>query len=405
MNTVVVFGCDVQIEVSEYTLRKSSFLIQCIQTGRIGKKRVRPAMSAADIAEKTNVSRSTVYAWRRGTSMPQPEAFKLIIENLLGVTEADLKQYLYGHISIQALLSIKTAQISSVVLINNYTPLETSKDTLHRLSLLFECIQTGRLSKKIIRPPMMVDDIAHSIGISCKTFYEWRNGASMPQPGNLRSIAKNLLKVTEKDLADYLTGAISLKELLSIKPKASTPDEVYNIFHTLEERDKDAVLALLLRDRALEVGNFSLQKNSKRSYAVSSTTNVLDGEDRLMASSIGEGLFPHMAKRLRSLLIASQEKHSRIVNEQLDLDEIAERHGVHPGTYSILAVEAAAEGTIGETYGHRLFAPEWNAMAAICFEPTGWRGDQLVGLTNRTFKDRAETLKRSLSENGNPNRV
>jgi transcriptional regulator with XRE-family HTH domain len=283
--------------------------------------------------------------------------------------------------------------------------IETSDNNLQRLSNLFKTIQLGGIEGKVVRPPMRVEDIAKCIGVSRKTFYEWRDGASMPQPGNLRSIAKNLLKVKEQDLSDYLTGVISLRDLLSIKPKASTPDEVYNIFHSLDEREKDTVLALLLRDRALEVGNFSSQKNSKRFHAVSSTTNVLDGEDRLMASSIGEGLSPHMAKRLRILLIASQEKHSRIANENLDLDEIAERQGVHLGTYSILAVEAAAEGTIGETYGHRLFTPEWNAMAVICFEPTGWRGDQLVGLTNRTFKDRVETFKRSLSENGNPNRV
>lgn len=404
MNTAVTARCNVQIESSSYTLHRLSLLIQCIQTGRLGKRIVRPPMHTASIASKIGVSRKIVRDWLNGVAMPQSEYFKFIAESLLGVAEEDLKAYLYGRISIQALLSVKNKHNASDRLIDKCNALETSEYTLHRLSLLFECIQTGRFNKKIIRPPMTVSDIVKKVKVSRKTFYEWKNGTSMPQSSNFYSIAENLLGVTEENLKSYLYGDIELLSLLAIKPEQAKPEDVVHKFSTLDEHDKNVVLAQLLRDRALELGNFSLPKKNKRlNYAISST-GVLK-EDNSVASFMGDGLSPHVAVRLRNLLIASQEKHSRVQNEQLDLDQIAERQGVHPRTYNIDALEEAAEGLIGETYGHRLFAPEWNALSAICFEPTGWHGDQPIGLTDRTFQGRVELLKRSLSENGNPNRV
>ncbi len=115
-----------------------------------------------------------------------------------------------------------------------------------------------------------------------------------------------------------------------------------------------------------------------------------------MASNLGEGLTPRVGARLRNLLVASQQKHSERMEEYLDLDEIAERQGVPFGTYSIYAVEDAAAGKISEKYGHRLLPTEWAAMAAICFVPISWQGDQPTELSDQTFLGQVELLKRTL---------
>lgn len=282
--------------------------------------------------------------------------------------------------------------------------IETSDENLRKLSDLFKTLQYGGVNGQNIRPPMQVTDMARVVGVSRKTISTWRNGDEMPQPGNLRSIAKNLLRVKESDLAAYFAGNLTLKQLLSIKPKSATPDEIYQNFQTLAEPDKDVVLSLLLRDRALQVGKSSFQKRNKvsKNGVSSSHANSVSEDTINMASSMGEGLSPHASTRLRILLIQSRQKHSDIAGRSLDLIDIAERSGILSNSYNVRAIAAAERGEIGEIYGERLFPPEWEVIGVICFEPTGWNGDSPISLSNRTYKGRVDALKKSLTENGEP---
>lgn len=287
--------------------------------------------------------------------------------------------------------------------------LEPSPGNFQKLAELLEAINTGTVKGVAVRPPMQVITIVEILGISLSTYYRWintdKNKRTMPIRLAFNSLALNLLKVEPEVLAEYFYGNISLEQLFAVKTKQSRPEDVIQSYQSLDERDKDAVLAWLLSDRANTVGKFSLQRRSKGTPDRVSSPIGVSHDTKSMATSMGEGLSPQVAARLKNLLITSREKHSRIANKQLSFHKIAEAGDVRLGTYNISAVQAAARGEIGETFGYRLFPPEWEAIAAICFIPTGWSDDHPIGLTDDTYRDNVPQLKRSLAENGEPRLV
>jgi hypothetical protein len=273
--------------------------------------------------------------------------------------------------------------------------IETSESNIKKLATLLKTLHTGELNKSYVRPPMRLTDMAKIVGVNRKTFAEWRDGLAMPQPANLRAIARDLLLVREQELEKYFFGEITLQQLLEIRPKAANLEEIYQLSQHLPEPDRDVLLARLLQDRVKNLGNET--KKNKRNQ-VSSTKCI---EDTDLASNLGEGLNPKAAERLQNLLIVSRSKHSRLAGENLDFYEILERQGIEPSPF-IEVVEAAATRRISELYGPRLFSEDWYALSVICFQIVGWRHHHPTELLDVTYHGHIGLLKRSLTENGEP---
>ncbi len=287
--------------------------------------------------------------------------------------------------------------------------IETTEENAHKLAALLRTIQTGELDGVVIRPPMQVQDMARILGVSRNTLRKWREFDKrvfvMPLPANLRSIAKDLLGVKESRLEEYFQGVLTLKELLEIHAESHSLEDIYHIYRTLQEPDKDALLALLLSDRAKDLGN--VIRDTYRNPVSSKTKKVIQGdEDTDVASNLGEGLTPKAAERLRNLLIASQDKHRRLTGERLDFYEILRREGVSSNlALAVEAIDAVLAQRISGEYGPRLIPSDWVAFATICFQVSGWRNNQPERLLDQTFHDRVDLLKRTLLENGEPHPV
>ena len=83
----------------------------------------------------------------------------------------------------------------NAVALSRSVNIETTEENARKLALLLRAVQAGELDGVAIRPPMRVSDMANIIGVSRNALREWRSFDKrvfvMPQPGNLRSIAKN----------------------------------------------------------------------------------------------------------------------------------------------------------------------------------------------------------------------
>lgn len=296
----------------------------------------------------------------------------------------------------------------------SFRKLEPTPENFQRLRELLIAINTGIVNDEVVRPSMQVKAIINTLGVSPASYYRWINSDKrkrvMPLGLALRSLAIDLLKVEPEKLVEYFEGNISLKDLLAIQLEKSdsteqvSPDVVIEHIQLLDHSGQYVVLAWMLNHAAQELGKNPQKKNKTVRDRVVSSIGTLDNTND-MASNLGEGLSPQAATRLRNLLLASRAKHSNLADKQLDFDDIAEDAGIRPGTYNISAVEAAARGEISERYGFRLFPPEWDAIAVICFVPTGWSADRPVGLTDATYRRQAQNLKRTLTENGEPRLV
>ena len=291
----------------------------------------------------------------------------------------------------------------NAVALSRSVNIETTEENARKLALLLRAVQAGELDGVAIRPPMRVSDMANIIGVSRNALREWRSFDKrvfvMPQPGNLRSIAKNLLGISEVELEQYFQGSLTLKQILEPRSQSHTPEDIYRVYQTLAEPEKDALLALLLHDRAKNLGN-AMNKNGRN--RVLSTRTVV--EDTNVASKLGEGLSPKAAERLQNLLTASRAKHSRLAGVSLDFYEILERLGVDPRPF-VKTIDAAAKGQISLEYGPRLFPENWNAIALICFKASGWANNRPTELSDQTYGQQVSLLKRALTENGEPHPV
>lgn len=264
--------------------------------------------------------------------------------------------------------------------------IETSDDNLKKISELFKALQSGELDGQVIRPPMQVGEIVKAVGVSRNTFHLWKNGEVMPMPGNLRAIALNLLKVTEQDLANYFAGNSSLKDLLAIRVKVTTPDEVYQTFQQLRsDREKDAVLALLLQERAKKLGN-DLIKNESKTDTIYPQMGEIVMSDTFWKNE-------RVCQRVQNLIKASLKKQ-RLVGQP---GTAAERQGVPASSFDWAALRAFESGTLKQMLETWVDGGLENAIASICYEVIAWNADNTpLGLGDRTYKDRPEQLMRDL---------
>ncbi|HEY9610501.1 hypothetical protein [Allocoleopsis sp.] len=265
--------------------------------------------------------------------------------------------------------------------------IETSESNLRKVSELFKTLQSGELDGQVIRPAMKVGDIVKAIGVSRKTFYEWKEGTSMPQPGNLRSIALNLLHVQEADLANYFAGTLAIKDLLTIRVKVATPDDVLQTFQLLRsDREKDAVLAQLLQDRAKKLGN------DAEPQGADTTSPILIGKNSKSGITTVYQFEYLVFNRLKNLMDASRE--------QMGLSEI---QYVRSAASNGIALEEASlfyEDVMDGTYNRSHTRTRIEAFLPLLFRIKNPRTGLSLD-TSRTYTGNFEGLIRDLERLGN----
>ncbi len=266
----------------------------------------------------------------------------------------------------------------------------------------------------MIRPAMDVTQITQILGVAYQTFYRWvasEDKQTMPQPGTLRAIAQKLLKVSEQELEAYFNDELSLEQLLAIRPKIASLDEVYSLYASLPETEKDIAIALILRDRADAMGNV-LQRKSDALQALSVINpHQSDKQNKTRKSHLRHKLLPDtvskgdtdMSQMGDSLTPLERERLSKLLQRGVadagyrTLRAAIVGLGFHPKELGMRALHGVYSGE----EGWRIQSDDWIVIAALCprlNEANPWLGDEPnYAPSASTYRGDVAGLKRDLA--------
>lgn len=294
--------------------------------------------------------------------------------------------------------------------------IETSPLNLYKVRRLLEAIRSGEVDGVAVRPPLGIKAIAETLGVAKQTFYRWiasEERQSMPQPVHLTAIASKLLKISEQELEDYFNDRLELQQLFTIRPRISSLQEVYGAYESLPEPDKDLILALLLRDRAVATGNALQERRSKVLSAALIDVPVFDKEGKsrkgasqrkLSAETDSSESYKNMSQSGDALTELERRRLSKLLQQGVastgyrTIREAAIGLGFNPGeVQELLNILKAAY--FGEG-GWRIHPDAWVIIAALCpqlVEVNPWTGDDEPNYTpGGTYRGDVAGLKRVL---------
>lgn len=292
--------------------------------------------------------------------------------------------------------------------------IETSPSNLYKVRRLLEAIRSGEVDGVAVRPPLGIKAIAETLGVAKQTFYRWiasEERQSMPQPVHLTAIASKLLKISEQELEDYFNDRLELQQLFTIRPRISSLQEVYGAYESLPEPDKDLILALLLRDRAVATGNALQERRSKVLSAALIDVPVFDKEGKsrkgasqrkLSAETDSSESYKNMSQSGDSLTELERRRLAKLLQQGVastgyrTIREAAIGLGFNPND-GLNALNAAYSGE----GGWRIHPDDWEIIAALCpklNEANPWSGEDAPNFDTRgTYRGDVAGLKRVLA--------
>ncbi len=233
----------------------------------------------------------------------------------------------------------------------------------------------------------------------------------MPQPGTLRAIAEKLLKVSVRELEAYFNDELSLEQLLAIRPKIASLEEVYTLYASLPETEKDIAIALILRDRADAMGNALSQRKSEALQALVMNISSSDKQSKTGNPPVQHKL---VSDTVRSDTDMSQMGDYLNSLERYRLSILLQQGVANAGYPSIraaviglgfqpkeLGMRALNSAYLGEE-GWRIQPKDWIVIAALCpklNESQPWLENDLPNYapSASTYRGDVAGLKRDLA--------
>lgn len=125
------------VDSTPENLAKVAALMKAIKTGKVSGKVVRKPMPMVEIDNVMNASRSTLYRWEDGKTMPVDSHFEEVASKLLHVPTARLQEYFDNKITLADLFKPQVKQSSPQEVVRLYQGL-TDRDKYVVLAQLLE---------------------------------------------------------------------------------------------------------------------------------------------------------------------------------------------------------------------------------------------------------------------------